>query len=254
MRVFGVQLRKELREQWRTRKLLIVVAVLLIFGLMSPAFAKIMPDLLKSLSESQASGVQIILPEPSLRDATDQFVKNTTQFGLLLAVLVGFGAIVGERERGQLALVFPHPLPRRVFVLAKFAALAILFGLAVLLGASADYIYTVILFEAPDLGGFVAMVILLYVWLMCLVALTLLASALGRSMTTAGAIAFGFVLLLSLAGMFTREAPGALTEWGRLLANGIDAPARWGALAVTLAITALAVTASALILERQEIE
>lgn len=254
MRVFGVQLRKELREQWRTRKLLIVVAVLLIFGLMSPVFAKITPDLLKSLGESQASGVQIILPEPSARDATDQFVKNTTQFGLLLAVLVGFGAIVGERERGQLALIFPHPLPRRTFVLAKFAALAILFGLALLLGAIADYIYTVILFDAPDLGDFVAMVTLLYVWLLCLVALTLLASALGRSMTTAGAIAFGLVLLLSLAGMFTRLAPGALTEWGRLLANGMDAPARWGALAVTLAIAGLAVAASALILERQEIE
>jgi len=62
------------------------------------------------------------------------------------------------------------------------------------------------------------------------------------------------VLLLSLAGMFTRLAPGALTEWGRLLANGMDAPARWGALAVALAIAGLAVAASALILERQEIE
>jgi len=253
MRVFGVQLRKELREQWRTRKLLIVVAVLVGFGLMSPIFAKIAPDLLKSLGESQG-GVQIILPEPSARDATDQFVKNTTQFGLLLVVLVGFGAIVGERERGQLALIFPHPLPRRVFVLAKFAALAILFGLALLLGAIADYLYTAILFDAPDISRFAALVLLLYVWLLCLLALTLLASALGRSMTTAGALAFGLVLLLSLAGMVTRLAPGALTEWGRLLANGIDTPARWGALGVTLTITGLVVVASALILERQEIE
>lgn len=253
MRVFGVQLRKELREQWRTRKLLIVVAVLVGFGLMSPIFARIAPDLLKSLGESQG-GVQIILPEPSARDATDQFVKNTTQFGLLLAVLVGFGAIVGERERGQLALIFPHPLPRRTFVLAKFAALAILFGLALLLGATADYLYTAILFGAPGVGGFAVMVFLLYVWLLCLLALTLLASALGRSMTTAGAIAFGLVLLMSLAGTFTRLAPGALTEWGRLLANGMHPPARWGALGVTLVITGLAVAASALILERQEIE
>ncbi len=223
---------------------------------MSPVFAKITPDLLKSLGEKPGFRCAVILPEPSARDATDQFVKNTTQFGLLLAVLVGFGAIVGERERGQLALIFPHPLPRRTFVLAKFAALAILFGLALLLGAIADYIYTVILFDAPDLGGFIAMVMLLYIWLLCLVALTLLASALGGPQLDHRwrAIAFGFVLLLSLAGMFTRLAPGALTEWGRLLANGMDAPARWGALAVTLAIAGLAVAASALILERQEIE
>lgn len=254
MRIFLVQLRKELREQWRTRKLLIVVVVLLAFGLMSPIFAKIMPDLLETLGEGQLGEVQIIIPEPSARDATDQFVKNTTQFGLLLAVLVGFGAIVGERERGQLALIFPHPLPRRVFVLAKFAALAILFGLALLLGALADYAYTVLLFEAPDLGGFGAMVALLYVWLLCLIGLTLLASALGRSMTSAGAIAFGLVLAFSLAASFTNLAPGALTGWGAALAKELDAPARWGALAVTLAITVLSVGGSALILERQEID
>lgn len=254
MRVFLVQLRKELRELVRTRKLFIVVVVLLAFGLMSPIFAKITPDLLEALGEDQLAGVQIIIPEPSTRDANEQFVKNTTQFGLLLAVLVGFGAIVGERERGQLALIFPHPLPRRVFVLAKFAALAILFGVALLVGAIADYAYTVLLFDAPDAGGFLALVALLYVWLLCLIALTLLASALGRNMTTAGAIAFGLVLLVSLVGTFTRLAPGALTEWGRLLANGMDAPARWGALVVTLALTAASVAASALILERQEIE
>jgi ABC-2 type transport system permease protein len=238
----------------RTRKLFIVVVVLLAFGLMSPIFAKITPDLLEALGEDQLAGVQIIIPEPSTRDANEQFVKNTTQFGLLLAVLVGFGAIVGERERGQLALIFPHPLPRRVFVLAKFAALAILFGVALLVGAIADYAYTVLLFDAPDAGGFLALVALLYVWLLCLIGLTLLASALGRNMTTAGAIAFGLVLLVSLVGTFTRLAPGALTEWGRLLANGMDAPARWGALVVTLALTAASVAASALILERQEIE
>lgn len=254
MRVFLVQLRKELRELVRTRKLFIVVVVLLAFGLMSPIFAKITPDLLEALGEDQLAGVQIIIPEPSTRDANEQFVKNTTQFGLLLAVLVGFGAIVGERERGQLALIFPHPLPRRVFVLAKFAALAILFGVALLVGAIADYAYTVLLFDAPDAGGFLALVALLYVWLLCLIGLTLLASALGRNMTTAGAIAFGLVLLASLVGTFTRLAPGALTEWGRLLANGMDAPARWGALVVTLALTAASVAASALILERQEIE
>ena len=254
MRVFLVQLRKELRELVRTRKLFIVVVVLLAFGLMSPIFAKITPDLLEALGEDQLAGVQIIIPEPSTRDANDQFVKNTTQFGLLLAVLVGFGAIVGERERGQLALIFPHPLPRRVFVLAKFAALAILFGVALLVGAIADYAYRVMLFDAPDAGGFLAMVALLYVWLLCLIGLTLLASALGRNMASAGAIAFALVLLVSLAGTFTRMAPGALTEWGRLLANGMDVPARWGALIVTLALTAASVMASALILERQEIE
>lgn len=250
MRIFGVQLRKELRELWRTRKILIVWAVLVAFGLMSPLIARLLPDLLKSMGEEQTN-VQIIFSEPTVRDAIDQFISNMTQFGLLLAVLLSFGTIVGER--GQATLVFPHPLPRETFVLAKFTALAILFGSGLLLGAVAAYLYTVLLFEAPDPVGFVALVGLIYIWLLCLVALSLLASTLGRTLTAAGGLAFAFVVLMLLADTFTRWAPGALPQWGRALALDADGPARWGALVVALALIAIGVGGSALALRRQEI-
>lgn len=252
MRVFRVQLRKELLELWRTRKVLIVWAVLVAFGLMSPLFAKLTPDLLEAMGDQQ--NVQITITEPTMRDAIDQFVKNTTQFSLLLGVLMSFGTIAGERERGQATLVFPHPLPRETFVLAKFAALAILFGVGLLLGALADYLYTVLLFDAPPVDGFVALVTCIYLWLLCLVALSLLASTLGRSMTGAGGLAFLFVFGVLIASSLTRYAPGKLTGWGRTLALGADGPAQWGALVITLVLTALAVGGSAILLWRQEID
>lgn len=253
-RVFGVQLRKELLELWRTKKLLIVGLVLLFFGFSSPILAKITPDLIESLGEGQMSGITITIPTPTEKDAIDQFVKNITQFGLLLAVLLSFGAVVGERERGQAALIFPHPLPRAVFVLAKFAALAILFAGALALSALAAFVYTVILFKTPDVGGFLALNGLLYLWFVSLVALSLLASTLGRTVTGAGGIAFGFVLVFLLADMFTTLAPGKIVSWGQALATGGGSPARWGALIVTLAIIALALGAGCAILRRQEIE
>ncbi len=253
MRVFGVQLHKELLELWRTRKLIVVLAVLVAFGFLSPILAKITPDLLKSLGEGQGSNITIIIPEPTTNDAIDQFIKNTTQFGLLLAVLMSFGAVVSERERGQAALMFAHPLPRETFVLAKFAALAILFGAGLIVSAAADYLYTVILFDAPHVGGFLAMLALLYLWLLSLIALSLLASTLGRSVTSAGGIAFVFVVLFLMAGMLTTLAPDKLTTWGRALAIQAESPARWGALVTTVTIIALAVGASCAILRRQEI-
>jgi len=254
MRVFGVQLRKELLELWRTRKLIVVLAVLVAFGFMSPIFAKITPDLIESMGEGQMNGVIIQIPEPTQKDAIDQFIKNMTQFGLLLAVLMSFGAVVGERERGQAALMFPHPLPREVFVLAKFAALILLFAGGMLLGAGATYLYTALLFDAPDPGGFAALIALMMLGLAGGVAVSLLASTLGRSMTGAGGIAFVFVLIVLLAGMFTHLAPGALLDWGRALAVGDHAPARWGALIVSLAIPALSVGGSCVLLRRQEID
>lgn len=253
MRVFGVQLTKELLELWRTRKLIVVLAVLVGFGFMSPIFAKLTPDLIELLGEGQGSNITIIIPEPSTTDAIDQFIKNTTQFGLLLAVLMTFGAVVSERERGQAALMFPHPLPREIFVLAKFAALAILFGVGLLLSAAADYLYTAILFDAPSLGGFLALLALLYLWLLSLIALALLASTLGRSVTGAGGIAFLFLVIFLLAGMLTNLAPDKLTTWGRALAIDAPSPARWGALVATVTITSLAIGASCAILRRQEI-
>jgi ABC-type transport system involved in multi-copper enzyme maturation permease subunit len=180
-------------------------------------------------------------------------VKNTTQLGLLLAVLMTFGMVVGEKERGQAALMFPHPLPREVFVLAKFAAQAILFALATLLGGLAAYLYTVLLFKGPSVSGFAILLVLIYIWLMCLVALSLLASTLGQSMTGAGGLAFVFVLAILLTSTFTNLAPGKLLDWGQALATGASSSARWGALAVTLAISVLAVGASCVILRRQEI-
>ena len=227
MRVFLVQLRKELRELVRTRKLFIVVVVLLAFGLMSPIFAKITPDLLEALGEDQLAGVRIIIPEPSTRDANEQFVKNTTQFGLLLAVLVGFGAIVRERERGQLALIFRIRCRAACLCWRSSDALAILFGVALLVGAIANYAYTVLLFDAPDAGGFLALVALLYVWLLCLIGLTLLASALGRNMTTAARrVCAGAVGVAG--GDVHASGAGRADRWGRLLANGMDAPGAVG--------------------------
>ncbi len=254
MRIFGVQLRKEITELWRTRKLIIVLVVLIAFGLMSPILAKITPDLIESMGEGQMEGIIITIPEPTKKDAIDQLVRNVSQFGLLLAVLMSFGTVVGERERGQAALVFAHPLPREVFVAAKFAAQAIMFAAGLALGALGAYLYTVILFDAPPAGRFLALTGLIYVWLLSLIALSLLASTLGRSMGSAGGLAFVFIVALLLAGSFTNLAPGALLEWGRSIAIKAGSPARWGALVVTVAVTALAVGASCIILRRQEID
>ena len=66
----------------------------------------------------------------------------------------------------------------------------------------------------------------------------------------------GFVLVLRLvlAGSFPNRAPGALVGWGRTVAIQAGGPARWGALAVSVAVATLAVGASCAILRRQEIE
>jgi ABC-2 type transport system permease protein len=251
MSLFWIQLRKELHEQWATRKTLVVLAVMLAFGFLSPIAAKLLPELVSSLGTGQ--NVTIILPTPTAKDALDQYVKNTNQMILLVALVVSFAVIVSERERGLMTLIFPHALPRSTFVLAKFAALALLIGVGMVLEAAAAYLYTVLLFSAPDFMTFASMVVLLYLYVMVFVALAILASTLGRTTMTAAAIAIGFIVLVMIAGLFTDLTPNTLGSWAAALTAETPVSAHWGAVVVSLIVMGLAITASCIILNRQEI-
>jgi hypothetical protein len=60
-----------------------------------------------------------------MKDALMQYVKNTDQVIVFVALLLAFLAVVSERERGQMTSFFRTGC-RRTFVLARFAALAAL--------------------------------------------------------------------------------------------------------------------------------
>ncbi len=251
MRLFWIQFRKEVREQWATRKLLVVLIVMLAVGMLSPISAKVLPDLIASLGQGQ--NVTIILPEPSATDALTQYVKNTNQFVVFVGLLLGFIAIVGERERGQMTLMFPHALPRSTFVLAKFAALAVLLFAGMLVEALATYLYTVLLFTAPDPVSFIAITLLSYLFVLMLIALALLASTLGQTTMAAAGITFGFLMLVMVSSIFWNASPARLTQWAAALAMGGSMPVQWDVILVTLLLTVGAVAASCYTLNRQEI-
>ena len=80
-------LRKEMMEQWRTRRFLIVVAVLAAFGLTSPLLAKFSPEMLKAIPGVPPELLAAI-PAPTVADAISQYVKNMSQFGILLLNVV----------------------------------------------------------------------------------------------------------------------------------------------------------------------
>jgi len=65
--IFLAMLRKELVEQWRSRRLVAVAAVLLFFGFLSPLGAKMLPDLMKSLGDT--GGIVIEFPTPTAQDS-----------------------------------------------------------------------------------------------------------------------------------------------------------------------------------------
>lgn len=250
---FRVSLRKELLEQWRSYRLVIAVVVLVAFGLLSPLAAKLTPELMKLLPNG--GEIAKLIPPPTTMDAVAQYIKNTSQFALILAILMTMGAVAVEKDKGTAALMLVKPMPRCTFLVAKFIALALTFAFSILLAAVACYYYMLILAGALPLAAWLALnaFLLLEAWFY--VALTLLCSTLTRSQAVAGGLGFGFVLLLVILESLPRLGdylPGRLTSWGTELLAGGRMQA-WPALWVTVGLIGVTLAAACLLFRGQEL-
>ena len=254
---FMTVFRKEIQEQWRTYRFLIVAAVFAAFGLASPLLAKFTPEMLKAIPgvtpELQAALAAI--PAPTITDAIAQYVKNMSQFGILLALLMTMGVVVQEKERGTAAFFLTRPVSRETFLLAKFAALAVTFIASLALAAIGCWYYTFVLFAPLAWGLFLALNGLMLVVFLVYMALALLASTIARTNGTAVGLAVMALILLGGIGALPSIGeyfPGRLFSWGTTLLLGGKATA-WPALGISLGIIAVALLAACLIFRRQEV-
>jgi ABC-2 type transport system permease protein len=247
-------LRKEMIEQWRTSRLLVLAIVLLLFGLTSPLLAKYTPEMLKLIpGAEQFAG---LIPQPTLLDAVAQYIKNIGQFGVLLALLMSMGTMSVEKERGTAALMLVKPLPRGSFLVAKFLALALSFLAAVALAALAGYYYTLVLFGPMDWGAWLALNGLMWLEMLVYVALTMLFSTLLHSQAAAAGLGLGALLVLSLVGSLPTALgdamPDKLVSWGASLFTS-QAASAWPALWVSLILILASLLAAWLSFRKQEL-
>jgi ABC-2 type transport system permease protein len=258
--VYLALLRKELLEQWRTRKVIVVLAVFLLFGLTSPLLARFVSEIIMSVpGAEQFAG---LMPEPKAADAVTQYIENITQFGFILALLLTMGLIAGEKDRGTAAMTLSKPAPRWAFVLSKFDALALVFLPAILLAGLGAGFYTNLLFDPGlALGPFLLGNVLLWLWLLTMVAAVLLGSALGRTALTGAGLGLLFSVALLVGGAFPQAAgvlPGGLVSWAGQLglpaaADALPTTGAWGALAGSLVVIAFCLVTAVGVIERQDV-
>lgn len=250
---FLASIRKELLEQWRTYRFLVLAVVLVIFGLLSPLAAKFTPQLISLIPGG--ADISKIIPAPTILDAISQYVKNVGQFGILLAIFLAMGAVTQEKERGTAAIMLVKPLPRGSFLLAKFAGLSLSFLVCLALSGLGAYYYTVVLFSAPNFGQWLVLNGMMFVYLEVYLAITLLFSTLMRSQAAVVGLSFGVLLLLGIIGSLGtlgQYLPAQLVSWGaELMAGGTTA--YWPALWISLGLIAASLLAAWLVFERQEL-
>jgi hypothetical protein len=174
MREFIAFTKKEIIEQIRTYKWLIVLSVFFLFGMISPLFAKLMPDIMSGM---KVQGIKIEIPEPTVMDAYAQFFKNFTQMGMLILLLVFGGILSNELTKGTLINVLAKGLSRTTVILAKFISAVLLWTVGYLVSIGTAYGYTMYLFKEANVPNLVFSLFCLWLFGCFLIALILLSSS-----------------------------------------------------------------------------
>jgi len=246
------EFRKEWRYLLRSYRFLIAAIVLLFFSLTSPVLARYQQELMNLIP---TGGLTITMPPPTVMDAIGQYVKNMAQDGILLGLLLTMGAIAQEKDKGTAAMMLVKPLPRGAFLGAKFLSLAVLFAICLAISGLAAYYYTMLLFEAMNIGYWLVLNVLVFVYILVIVSITLLCSTITRSQGAAIGIAFGLLVIGWFAGGILRLGkymPGELITWGTRLMQGDTTPS-WIALGVSLGLIVVPLLAAWQIFKRQEL-
>ena len=118
----------------------------------------------------------------------------------MLALLLAHDAVVGEAERGTLALTLAYPVSRRAFLLGKFTGHLAILALAIVtgFGAAAALVFWRGAALDGDAGALAQLTLSALLLGAVFLALGYAASSLVRERTTAAALAIGLWLVLVL--------------------------------------------------------
>jgi ABC-2 type transport system permease protein len=239
---FTVLLRKEIIESFKTFKLLIVVAVLLLLGLGTPLLLKFLPEI-------SGDQVPISIPEFGAFDAIQSWLSTLSQIGLLIMVLIAMGAIAQERERRTAVMTLSKSAGFGAFITAKLAALILILGIGLFLGAAGCYLYTVVLLGNFSAADFLFINLLAGFYLVVCLSVTVMYSAFFRNQLAAGGLAFitliGLVLIsnIPVIGDYT---PSSLMNWAAQISKGTEGNP-WPSLVVSLAVSCAIIVAAVVI-------
>ncbi len=232
MRGFWPLFKKELREQWRTYRLLIVASLFLMFGITTPLTLKYLPEIL----ESSGGGINIEIPPPTAAQSLNEYAGTIAQVGVLIVVLVAMGCVANELRSGTAVMTLSKPVGRGAFVSAKLFALSLNLLVSMVLASVFCFGYTVWLIEGTGVMAFVGQNLLLGLFLVFCLAVTVLLSSLFKSSLAAGGVALAVLLGQALLGAVPYVGdfmPNKILGWGNSLLTG-GGERYWGALAVTL--------------------
>ena len=254
MRAYFAFTKKEFTENLRTYKLMIMIVVFLIFGIMSPLFAKFTPEILKAAGlDASALG----LGTPTAIDSFAQFFKNVGQMGLLVLVIVFGGIMANELSKGTLINILTKGMKRSTVILSKFTMATVIWTVSYLICLAVTYAYTAYYFSIENISN--AFLAFLGMWLfgMLLVGIVILGGVLfkniyGSLLLTGGIVAI--MTIVNIAPKLQKYNPIILsTDNMRLITAQKAASDFMPAIIICIVLTIVFVIASIMIFNKKQL-
>lgn len=221
--VLFILLKNEIAEQFRSKKIIVVLAVFIFFGILSPVSAMFLPDIMASISESQ--NIKIDLPPPTWTDAVVQYIKNISQMISFIIIIVYMGIIAKEKENGILVFLLVKPVSRTAYIISKY--LSVFF--VALAGITVSFIiaafYTFLFFDGFVIQDFLLQNFFIFFSIISTLFVVVLFSSVLKSQILAGILSFVTYLVFSLTAQIEKLAEflpsGLMTQCNNIL-KGVD--------------------------------
>lgn len=240
-------MKKEYLEAARTGKIVILILLFVLFGIMSPAIAKLTPWIMEMLSDTMAEGGLIVTDiQVDAMTSWTQFFKNIPMV-LIAFVLIFSDIFTKEYKSGTLLLVLTKGLSRYKVVLAKTALLLSLWTVGYGICFALTYGYTAYFWDnsiTNNLFFSVTIWWLFGVWVICLIVLfsSLLQNNAGVILCVGGTVLVAY--LLSIIPKVKAYSPTVLMNTNSILMGmeEIDAYIKTIVITVSLCIVCVAVS------------
>lgn len=256
MRSLIACVKKEMTEQLRSGKLVVLGIVFLLFGIMNPAVAKLTPWLLEMMSESLAqSGMDVTITEVTALDSWVQFFKNIPM-ALIVFVLLEGGIFTREYTSGTLVLSLTKGLPRLTVLSSKGVVLCLLWSVGYWLSFGVTYAYTAFYWDNSLAQNLMLSVVCWWLFGLFVVSLMILFSVLAKSGTLVLLGTGGVVMvcyLFSMVPVIADYLPTALTNGNGLIYGVLPASDMVAAVVITAVLTLSALLVSIPLFNKKQI-
>ena len=216
------------RLEWlrlaRTRRWLALVGVYLFFGLLGPPSVRYASQIMKRFA---AGGIEIKFPTAIPADGVATYLKNASQIGLVVSVVIAAGALALDAQPAVSVFFRTRARSLAGIVLPRFVVTSLAVIAAFVIGAGAAWYETALLIGALPVGTMLEGTVLGALYLVFAVAVVALSASFARSVVGTIGVAVAALLALPIMGLVRGIGPWMPSE----LVGALDSLLRGGSLA-----------------------